>query len=76
MKFFPYVRWTDHPHFTGDVWNVHDLWLMYGTYVSNSRCMEHSGFSVDVQDMNSPWKTVRTSKLTKHRQQLPMCDWN
>ena len=65
MKFFSYVKWTDHPCFMGDVWNVHDLWLMYGTYASNGRPMECSCFMVDVQDMPAPWKMVRTSKTDK-----------
>ena len=38
----------------GDVWNIHNLWLMYGTYVSNGRHMEHSCFTVDIQDMPAP----------------------
>ena len=60
----------------GDVQNVHDLWLMYGTYASNGRCMEHSHFMVDVQGMPAQRKMVRTPKLTKHRQNLPKCDRN
>ena len=43
------MRRTDHPHFMGDVRNIHDLWLTYGTYVSNGRHMECSRFTVDVQ---------------------------
>ena len=70
------MRWTGHPHFMGDIWNVHDLWLTYGTYASNDRQMEHSHFMVDVQGMPALQKTVRTPKLTKHRQKLPKCDWN
>ena len=65
MKFFSYMRQTAHPRFMGDIWNVHDLQLMYGTYTSNSRCMEHSHFTVDVQDMPAPWKMVRTLKTDK-----------
>ena len=60
-----YVRWTDHPHFTGDVRNIHDLWLTYGTYVSNGRHTECSHFTVDIQDMPASWKTVRTPKTDK-----------
>ena len=60
----------------GDVQIVHDLWLMYGTFTSYGRCMECSHFMVDVQVTPSPWKMVRTPQLTKHRQQLPKCDWN
>ena len=59
MKFL-YVRWTDDPHFTGDVWIAHDLQLMYRTFMSYVRCTEHSCFMVDVQVTPSPWKTVRT----------------
>ena len=62
MKVFSYVRWTDHPRFTGDIQNVHDLWLTSGTYASNSRHMECSHFTIDVQDTPAPWKMVRTSK--------------
>ena len=60
-----YVRQTDHPHFMGDICNVHDLWLTYGTYASNGRCTECSHFMVDIQDMSAPQKTVRTSKTDK-----------
>ena len=42
----------------GDVWNVHDLQLMYSIYASNGRCTECSHLVVDVQDMPAPWKTV------------------
>ena len=59
------MRWTDHPDFMGDVRNVHNLWLMYGTYASNSRCMEHSCFMVGVQGMPAPQKIVRTPKTDK-----------
>ena len=73
---FSHVRWTDHPHFMGDVQNVHDLWLTYSTYASNGRHMEYSCFTVDVQGMPALRKMVRTPELTKQRQQLPKCDWN
>ena len=59
------MRQTDHPHFMGDVWNVHDLQLMYSTYMSNGRHMECSHFMVDVQDMPAPQKMVRTPKADK-----------
>ena len=36
------------------------------------RCMESSHIMVEVQDTPAPWKTVRTPKPTKHRQQLPV----
>ena len=70
------MRQTDHPRFICDVWNVHELWLTYGTYASNVRHTEHSHFMVDVQGMSALWKIVRTPKPTKHRQKLPKCDWN
>ena len=52
----------------GDLQNIHDLRLTYGTYASNGRHMEHSHFMVDVQGTPAPQKMVRTPKLTKHRQ--------
>ena len=70
------MRQTDHPHFTGDIRNVHDLQLTYGTYASNGRHTECSHFMVDIQGMSALWKMVRTPKMTKHRQQVPKCDWN
>ena len=53
----------------GDVWNIHDLWLMYSLYVTNGRCTEHPCFMVDVQDMSAPQKMVRTP-MTEFRQPL------
>ena len=38
------------------------------------RCMECSCFTVDVQV--TPMEDGQNIKLTKHRQQLPKCDWN
>ena len=58
-------NFTDHPCFMGDVWNVHDLQLMHGTYASNRRCMECSHFTVDVQGMPALWKMFRTPKTNK-----------
>ena len=49
----------------GDVWNIHDLRLMYGTYTSNGRCTECSHFTVDVQEMSAVQKIVRTPKTNK-----------
>ena len=46
----------------GDVWNIHDLRLTYGTYVTNSRCTEHPHFTVDVQDTSALWKMVRAPR--------------
>ena len=46
----------------GDIWNIHDLWEMYGSYATYGRCMEHSHFTVDVQDMSAVWKMVRTPR--------------
>ena len=59
------MRRTGHPRFMVDVQNIHDLWLMYGTYAINGRCMEYSHFTVDVQDMSALWKTVRTPRTDK-----------
>ena len=56
------MRQTGHPHFTGDVRNIHDLQLTYGTYTSNSRRTERSHFMVDVQGM--------PALLTEFRQPL------
>ena len=49
----------------GDVQNIHDLRLMYGTYMSNGRCTECSRFTVDVQGMSALWKIVRTPRTNK-----------
>ena len=46
----------------GDVWNVHDLWLTYGTYVSNGRCTEHSHFTVDIQGTTEDGHNTKTHK--------------
>ena len=46
----------------GDVRNLHDLQLTYGSYAANGRCMECPHFKVDVQDMSSLQKTVRTNR--------------
>ena len=59
------MRQTGHPHFMSDVQNIHDLWLMYGTYATNGRHTEHSHFMVDVQDMSALQKTVRTPRTDK-----------
>ena len=49
----------------GDVWNIPDLWLMYGTYMTNGRHMEPPHFTVDVQDTSALWKMVRTSRTNQ-----------
>ena len=49
----------------GDVWNIHDLRLMYGTYATNGRHTECTCFMVDVQDMSALRKTVRTPRTDK-----------
>ena len=59
------MRWTDHPHFMGDVWIIHNLQLTYGTFTSYGRHMEHSRFMVDVQVTPSSQKMVRTPKTDK-----------
>ena len=46
----------------GDIWNIHDFRLMYGTYVTNGRHMERSHFMVDIQNMSALWKTVRAPR--------------
>ena len=46
----------------GAVWNIPDLRLTYGSYVTNGRHTEHPRFMVDVQDMSALWKTVRTPR--------------
>ena len=46
----------------GDIQNIHNLWLTYGSYVTNGRCTERSHFTVDVQDMSALWKMVRTPR--------------
>ena len=50
----------------GDVQNARDLWLTYGTYVSNGRCMEHSCFTVDVQGTSAPWKMQNQQSTDKN----------
>ena len=46
----------------GDVWNIEDLWLMYGSHATNSRRMEHPHYMVDVQDTSALRKMVRTPR--------------
>ena len=46
----------------GDVQNIHDLWLTYGSYVTNGRHMECPCFTVDIQDTSALQKTVRTPR--------------
>ena len=46
----------------GDVWNIHDLRLLYGSYVTNGRCTEHPRFMVDVQDTSSLQKMIRATR--------------
>ena len=49
----------------GDVQNIHDLWLTYGSYATNGRRMEHPCFTVDVQDMSALRKMVRTPRTNQ-----------
>ena len=49
----------------GDVWNMHDLRLMYGSYVTNGRHTECPCFTVDVQDKSALQKTVRTTRTNQ-----------
>ena len=58
------MQQTGHPHFMGDIWNVHDLQLTYGMYAANGRCTEHICYTVDVQGMSALWNTVRPPKPT------------
>ena len=86
MNVILYVRRTDCPHFMGDVWIIHDSQLMYGTFTSYGQHTEHSHLMVDVQNVHVSQLMYRShlphgrwsehQKLTKHRQQLPKCDWN
>ena len=46
----------------GDVRNIHDLQLTYGSYATISRRMEHPHFMVDVQNTSSLQKMVRTPR--------------
>ena len=46
----------------GDIWNIHNLRLMYGLYTTNGRHTEHPRFTVDVQDAAALWKMVRTPR--------------
>ena len=45
-----------------DIWNIQDLRLTYGLYVSNARHTECSRFMVDAQDMSALQNTVRTHR--------------
>ena len=49
----------------GDIQNIHDLWLMYGTDATNGRHTECSRFMVHIQDTSVLWKTVRTPRTDK-----------
>ena len=46
----------------GDVQNIHNLQLTYGSYAINGRCTEHPRFTVDVQDMSALQKMVRSPR--------------
>ena len=59
------MQQTGHPRFTGDVQNIHDLQLTYGTYATNGRCTEHPCFTVDVQDTSALQKMVRTPRTNQ-----------
>ena len=49
----------------GDVRNIHDLWLMYGSYATNGRCTERPHFTVVIQDTYALRKTVRTPRTNQ-----------
>ena len=53
----------------GDVWNIHDLRLIYGSYVTYSRCTECAPFTVDVQDMSALRMMVRTTRMDQAQTQ-------
>ena len=76
MNIILYVRWTDHPCFTGDVRIIHDLQLTYRTFMSYGRHTECSCVTVDIQVTLPHGRWSEHQKLTKHRQQLPKCNWN
>ena len=46
----------------GDIQNIHDLQLTYGSYATNGRRTERPRFTVDIQDTSALWKMVRTSR--------------
>ena len=71
-----HVRQTDYPHFMVDIWDVHDLWLTYGTYMSNSRHTECSHFMVERTGHVRTMEDGQNTKFDKHRQELPKCDWS
>ena len=47
----------------GNVWDIHDLRLMYGLYATNGRHTERPRFMVDVLDMSALRKMVRTPRI-------------
>ena len=49
----------------GDVQNIHDLQLTYGTYAANGRHTECPHFMVDIQDTSALQKMVRTPRTDK-----------
>ena len=46
----------------GDIRNIHELWLTYGSYATNSRRTECPCLTVDVQDTSALRKMVRTPR--------------
>ena len=54
-----------HPHLTGDIQNVHDLQLTYGTYASKGRRTECSRFTADIEGTSALRKMVRTPRTDK-----------
>ena len=49
----------------GDVRNIHDLQLTYGSYMTNGRRMGHPHFMVDVQYTSALWKMARTPRTNQ-----------
>ena len=65
---FSRIQQTGHPHFTGDVRNIHDLQLTYGLYATNGRHTERPRFTrltYRTRQHNGRWSEHQ--EQTKHR---------
>ena len=51
----------------GDVWNIHNLQLTYGTYATNGRHTERPRFIVDIQASQHYGRRSEHQEPTKHR---------
>ena len=49
----------------GDVRNIHDLRLTYGSYAINGKCTERPCFPVDIQDTSALRKMVRAPRTNQ-----------